>query len=190
MTFREYTSLVQSDLYRYCANKAMGEFLKHLITHPGLKYLFVMRSVKYLKGKGIFGFPVYIIARLVLRHYGYKYGISIPYNTKTGKGLYIGHFGGIVVHYEAIIGDNCNINHEVTIGATYGGKYPGTPVIGNNVYMGPGSKIIGGITVGNNVAVGANCVVSKPIPNNAVVVGVPGEIISLDGAANYVINIA
>lgn len=120
--------------------------------------------------------------------YGYKYGISIPYNTKIGSGFYIGHYGGIVVSHEAQIGKNCNISHGVTVGTSYGGKYPGTPVIQDGVYIGPGAKVIGGITIGNNVAIGANCVVTKPISDNSVVVGVPGRVISEKGAGEYVVN--
>lgn len=93
-----------------------------------------------------------------------------------------------MVNHEAKIGNNCNINHGVTIGTTYGGQYPGTPIIHNNVYIGPGAKIIGGITIGSNVAIGANCVVTKPISDNGVVVGVPGKIISYKGASDYVVN--
>lgn len=132
--------------------------------------------------------PMYVLFRILLNHYQYKYGISIPYNTEIGPGLYIGHFGGIIVNAEAKIGRNCNINHEVTVGAAYGGKHPGTPVIMNNVYLGPGSKIIGGITLGSHVAVGANCVVTKPVPDYGVVVGIPGEVVSNKGSGEYVVN--
>jgi len=76
----------------------------------------------------------------------------------------------------------------VSIGAAYGGNYPGVPKIGDNVYIAPGAKLIGGITIGNNVAIGANSVVTKSIPDNAVVVGIPGEVISYKGSENYVIN--
>ena len=147
-----------------------------------------MRTAKFLKEKGWRSrFPCAFV-RLVLRHLEYKYGISIPYNTDIGLGLYIGHFGGKVVSYEARIGRNCNINHRVTIGATYGGKFPGVPSIFDNVFLGPGSKIIGGITVGNNAAVGANCVVMEPVPDDGVVVGIQGEVISYKGSGNYVVN--
>ena len=89
---------------------------------------------------------------------------------------------------DARIGRNCNINHGVTIGTTYGGKFPGTPVIGDNVYLGPGSKVIGGITIGNNVAIGANAVVTAPVPDNAVAVGVPARVVSDKGSVDYIVN--
>ena len=125
----------------------------------------------------------------MLRRWGYRMGISIPYDTEIGAGLYIGHHGAIVVNHEAKIGRAVNINHDVTIGVAFGGKYPGAPVIGDRVYIGPGARVIGGITVGNDAAIGANCVVTRPVPENAVVAGVPGEVISTKGSAAYVINL-
>jgi serine O-acetyltransferase len=65
----------------------------------------------------------------------------------------------------------------------------GYPILGDNVYIGPGAKIIGGIKIGNNVAIGANCVVTKNIPDNSVVVGIPGRVISQDGVTGYIDNI-
>jgi len=188
MRWHEYNYYVQSDLYRYCGRKDGASFLKCFISIPGFKYSFFMRSARYLKSCGLLLLPCYAICRLLLDHYQFKYGMSIPYNTEIGPGLYIGHFGGIIVNSEAKIGRNCNINHEVTIGAAYGGKYPGTPIVMDNVYLGPGSKIIGGITLGEHAAVGANCVVTKSVTDYGVVVGVPGEVVSNKGSGEYVVN--
>jgi serine O-acetyltransferase len=116
-------------------------------------------------------------------------GISIPYNTEIGAGLYIGHHGAIVVNHAAKIGRAVNINHDVTIGVAFGGRYPGAPVIGDRVYIGPGARVIGGITVGNDAAIGANCVVTKPVPESSVVAGIPGVVISSKGSSAYVINV-
>jgi serine O-acetyltransferase len=117
-----------------------------------------------------------------------KYGISIPYNTHIGPGLYIGHHGGIVINDKVVIGRDCNINHEVTIGVKYGGRNPGVPAIGDRVYLGPGSKVIGGICLGNDVAVGANSVVVDPVPDFSVVAGIPARVISSKGSSDYVVN--
>lgn len=79
----------------------------------------------------------------------------------------LGHgIKGIVIAGEAIIGENCYISHQVTIGRSHNG----VPQIGDNVYIGPGAKIFGGIKIGNNVRIGANCVVFQDIPDNATVV--------------------
>ena len=85
---------------------------------------------------------------------------------------------GVVIHSKSGIGECCTIGQQVTIGGG-NSKYPGLPKIGNNVYIAKGAIVFGGITVGNNVTIGANAVVNKPIPDNAVVAGVPAEIIRL-----------
>src|SRR5207247_3627019 len=107
----------------------------------------------------------------ILTHYYDNFGISLAHATSVGSGLYIGHSVGIVVNDFALIGKNCNLSQGVTIGQSNRGKRKGAPVIGDNVYIGPGAKIIGGIRVGNNVAIGSNCVVIDDIPDNAAVVG-------------------
>jgi serine O-acetyltransferase len=188
MNRKEYSFLITSDLFRYCGQIAVRSLLNCFFRIPGFRYSFFMRTARYLKSKNKLFLPLYALVRLFLNHYQFKYGISIPYNTEIGAGLYIGHFGGIIVNCEAKIGCNCNINHGVTIGSTYGGKHPGSPTIMNNVYLAPGSKILGGILVGNHVAVGANCVVTKPVPDYGVVVGIPGEVISSNGSKAYVVN--
>lgn len=96
---------------------------------------------------------------------------DIAYNLETGNNFkgrpILGHkLNGIVIASGAIIGENCYLSHQVTIGRSNGG----VPVIGNNVYIGPGAKIFGDIHIGNNVRIGANCVVFQNIPDNATVV--------------------
>lgn len=188
MRWQEYKYHVQSDLYRYCGKKDARSLLRSFLVIPGFKYSLFMRSAKYLKSCGPLFLPFYLLCRLLLNHYQFKYGISIPYNTEVGPGLYIGHFGGIIVNPEARIGRNCNISQGVTVGATYGGRYPGSPTIMHNVYLGPGSMIIGGIALASHVAVGANCVVTKPVPERGVVVGIPGDLVSDKGSGEYVVN--
>jgi serine O-acetyltransferase len=123
---------------------------------------------------------------MFLSHYRYKYGIHVPYSTRIGSGLYIGHFGGIIVDNQALIGRNCNLSQSVTIGQANRGRNKGHSIIGDNVYIGPGAKIVGAVRIGNNVAIGANCVVTHDIPENSVVVGIPGRVISTAGAVGYV----
>lgn len=93
-----------------------------------------------------------------------------------------------MVNDMAIIGRDCNINHEVTIGVKYGGRHPGVPVIGERVFLAPGCKVIGGILLGDDVSVGANSVVVESIPKSGVAVGIPAEVISLKGSSDYVVN--
>ena len=186
MKFKEYSFLLRSDLHRYAGNSTFFSLIYNIVFYPGFKYSLWMRTCAYLKSHLIFRNLFFPFAWLILQHYEYKYGISISYRTQIGSGLYIGHFGGIVVHPQAIIGKNCNLSHQITLGQANRGGRKGYPVIGDNVYIGPGAKVIGNVRVGNNVAIGANCVVTKDVPDNGVVGGVPGKIISLEGSAGYV----
>jgi serine O-acetyltransferase len=189
MRFMEYIFLVKSDLHRYAGKVTPIFFLSSMIRNPGFKYSFWMRTCLYLRGHFFFKYSLFFLGRVILQHYEYKYGISISYKTSIGSGLYIGHFGGIVVHPMSIIGKNCNISHGVTLGQANRGIRKGYPIIGDNTYIGPGAKIVGKVRIGNNVAIGANCVVTKNIPDSAVVVGIPGKIISFQGSDEYVNNV-
>lgn len=80
---------------------------------------------------------------------------------------------GIIVSHNAVIGKNCTIFHQVTIGEGKGGA----PVIGDNVLIGAGAKVIGGIRIGNNVKIGAGCVVAKDVPDGATVVCADAKVI-------------
>lgn len=104
---------------------------------------------------------------------------KIPYQAKIGRESTFGYGGmGVVIHSKSIIGENCTICQQVTIGGG-NSRFPGVPVIGNNVYIAKGSIVMGGITIGNNVTIGANAVVTKPVPDNAIVAGVPAKILRI-----------
>ena len=114
-------------------------------------------------------------------------GIDIPSQAVIGKGLYIGHFGGIILNAEAIIGENCNLSNDITIGIGGRGEKRGCPKIGNRVFIGPGARLFGSIQIGDDVAIGANSVVTKDLPDKAVAVGIPAKVISYEGSMDYVI---
>lgn len=110
------------------------------------------------------------------------YNCKVPYQASIGKGTKLGYGGiGVVIHKGAVIGENCMISQQVTIGGG-NNRYPGLPTIGNNVHISHGAIVFGGITVGNNVEVGANAVVNKPVPDNAIVAGVPAKILRIKDA--------
>ena len=102
-------------------------------------------------------------------------GINIPRTTKIGKGLRIHHYGCIIINSYSVIGDNCTIRHEVTIGNRNSDR--DCPIIGNNCNIGAGAKILGAIKIGSNVDIGANAVVITDVPDNCIAVGVPARII-------------
>ena len=186
MTYKEFKFLVYSDLYRLTGRATFVYLVNQLLFGEAFKYNFWMRTCSYTKSNRFLRYSVYQFAKFYLRQLNYKFGISIPHETKIGSGFYIGHFGCIVVSPYCEIGKNCNISHGVTLGQANRGKKQGYPILGNNVYIGPGAKIIGAVRIGNNVAIGANCVVTKDIPDNSVVVGIPGKVISQKGAKQYV----
>lgn len=105
-------------------------------------------------------------------------GIQIPLYAKIGKGLSIKHYSGIVINGYSTIGECCTIFQDVTIGRSFFGKSKGVPQLGDKVILFPGSKIIGGITIGDNVVIGANAIVMTDIPNNSVVAGAPAKVVS------------
>lgn len=175
-------TLIKQDLYRYTGG---GGLLKTYLTVVGFKYTCILRLIQNTKKTKLL-FPIACFLKLKLLLMQRHYGIQIPWNTKIGKGFYIGHYGTIVVNGGAVIGDNVNISQGVTIGQANRGKRKGVPTIGNEVYIGPGAKIIGKVTIGNNVAIGANAVVTEDVPDNACVAGVPAKIISMNGAGGYV----
>lgn len=100
--------------------------------------------------------------------------IELENNPNIGAGFVIIHGFGIVVNGSAVIGDNCTMLHNVTVGISH----TGTPIIGDNVYIGCGASIIGGVKVGNNVKIGAGAVVVHDVPDNCTAVGNPARIIT------------
>ena len=105
-----------------------------------------------------------------------KYNTYIPLNV-FGPGLSIAHFGSIVVNGNAKVGENCRIQDSVTIGATNGES--DAPVIGNNVFIGSGARIIGKVNIASDIAIGANAVVVKDFNKSGITIGgVPAKKIS------------
>ena len=105
------------------------------------------------------------------------WGGVLPYQADIGEGTLIGYQGiGVVIHKQAVIGKNCHISQNVTIGGG-GGPDGGLPVLGDNVMVGAGAVILGNCHIGENSSIGANAVVLSDIPANSVAVGVPAKVI-------------
>ena len=123
-----------------------------------------------------------------LRRMQLKYGFQISDKTKIGHGFYIGHFGTIIITHSAIIGNNCNVNHGVTIGNASRGRLKGSPTIGNFVWMGAYSIIVGNITIGDNVLIAPGAFVNFDVPSGSIVIGNPGKIVPKQDATHGYIN--
>ena len=149
--------------------------LKFFLFPSTYSYIYFLRLTEYnTNKKGLFFAFKRKIYNRFLKIHGLLLGLSIPINV-CDEGLYIPHRGSIVINGSARIGKNCCIQNNVNIGANGINKIP---KIGNNVYIGPGAVIFGGITIADNSWIGANAVVNKSIENaNSVVVGVPAKFI-------------
>lgn len=172
--------LIKSDLYRYhgrCSNLLL---LKSLLTVKGFKFSFWLRLAKhYDKTPVVRWFP-----KLLFMYYKRVLVSDINYRAEIGPGFSIYHVFGTTFSDNIKLGANNTILHGVSI-AGVRGKYPTT---GNNVYLGSYCCILGGVNIGNNVVIGANATVTKDIPDNAIVVGNPGKIISYKGSGETLIN--
>lgn len=136
-----------------------------------------LKTIKHRNHKIRFAF-YYIKYNL----YQYKYDVQIPQSTKIGKNFEIGHVGGIVVNPDTIIGDDVVIFNGVTLGAERRGNRAGSPIIGNNVYLGPNSAIVGHVHIGNDVLIAPNSFINFDVPDHSVVLGCPGKIFHKDNA--------
>jgi serine O-acetyltransferase len=187
----DFNNILKQDLHRYSIDKPLSlrVFLKcfYVQNIPGLKFTIIYRYCQYYRRKNRLFFYFFM---LWWRHLKVKYGFDISYRTNIGKGLYIGHFGGVVIHGDAVIGENCNLSQGVTIGVLVRGNKTGIPKIGDRVFIGPGATLLGGITIGNDVLIGANAIVTFDVPDNAVVASPLASIISYDkGSEGYISSI-
>jgi len=140
--------------------------------------LYRLSRALYLINIPILKYFIKIIAFLIFKFSELFLGISLSPGTEIGPGLCISHTGVIVIHYKVKAGKNLELGHLVTIGER-GSRYQGAPVIGDNVCIHTGAKVLGQIRIGNNVKIGANAVVIHDIPDNATAVGVPAKIVKV-----------
>ena len=116
-----------------------------------------------------------------------KYGFQIRPNTKIGPGLYIGHFGSIIINENAILGSNINLSPGVVVGQFNRGRKKGVPVLNDKIWVGSNAIIVGGITIGDNVLIASGAYVNFDVPQNSMVIGNPGVIKSnLTATQNYI----
>jgi len=145
-----------------------------------------MRLCGYARTGSLRRYLIYPPLKLLLLRYRYKYGIAIPEYTRIGPGLFINRFGNIMVNGDAVIGANCNITHGAMLGQLNRGPRAGSPILGDDVFLAAGCKVIGKIHLGDRCAVGANAVVTKDVPEDGVVGGIPARLISSNGSEGYI----
>ena len=151
--------------------------LSVILTYPGVKAVFFHRIANFFSIA-----KFHLVARIISQFSRFLTGIEIHPNAKIGKNLFIDHGMGVVIGETSDIGDNVTIYHM----ATLGGIAPSInsdnqrnvkrhPTLKENVVVGSGAQILGPVVVGKNAKIGANAVVTKDVPENAVMVGIPAK---------------
>ena len=151
--------------------------LSVILTYPGVKAVFMHRIANFF---AIAKFD--LVARIISQFSRFMTGIEIHPKAKIGKNLFIDHGMGVVIGETSDIGDNVTIYHM----ATLGGISPSInsdnqreikrhPTLQDNVVVGSGAQVLGPITIGKNAKIGANAVVTKDVPENGVMVGIPAK---------------
>ena len=190
LLFAELTAVIASDLYRYRGRANRSDLISAFIYEPGFRYMFYLRKAAYYRQRRILFLIPLIYNRLMLKHYRHYYGFQLYPSTRVGCGLYLGHFGTIIVNSNAVLGDNVNLAPGVVIGQANRGKRKGIPTIGNRVWIGSNAVLVGNIRVGDDALIGPGAYVNFDVPERAVVIGNPGSIVSYSGAEDYVCNLA
>lgn len=178
---------IKADLYRYSGESSSGKLLPALLI-PGFRFIYLFRKAAAYKKNTLCGF----FYRMLLSIHSHFYGFQIPPSTKIGKGLYIGHWGTIIVNGSSLIGDFCNLSPGITIGQTNRGNNKGVPTIGNKVWIGTNAVIVGNISIGDNVLIAPNSFVNISVPSNSLVLGNPASIVpkanATDGYIDFVLS--
>lgn len=169
----------KADLKRYMAQdaKAYNRKKPKFFGDETFKFVRTMRRLEYYTNtKGLFHKPLKLLYRYIYHKKSVKFHFIVPINT-CEEGLCLIHYGYLGISMDAHVGKNCKIHPGVLLAPTSGKK--GAPKIGNNVYIGPGAKIIGDITIADNVAIGASAVVTKSVTEPSITVaGIPAKKIS------------
>lgn len=160
-------------------NFTLGIFLYY----PGFQAVLAHRLFHYLWNLdlGILSCPLKIIIRFCAYLIRMITGIEIHPGAKLGKNFFIDHGAGVVIGETTIVGDNVTIYQGVTLGGVSVKKEKRHPTLGSNIIVGAGAKILGNISIGDYVQVGANSVVVRDVPSNSTVAGIPGRILKMNG---------
>jgi serine O-acetyltransferase len=185
-----FTDIVCRDLYRYYGRIDFLTFLRAYFRVKAFRFTFWLRAAAHFHSRhGVPARIAYVVCRLLLDHYSLIYGYQIHDKTQIGPGLYLAHFGSVVINPAATIGRNVNVAVGVTIGQTNRGLRAGVPTLGDRVWVGTNAIVVGRITIGDGALIGPGAYVNFDVPSNAVVIGNPGRIVSEAGTAGYIDNI-
>ena len=181
---------LRADVYRYRASTTFRAFLSAWWYEPGFRFTWYLRKVAYYgKHKRSPLLFAYLYNRVLLNHYRFRYGFEISPRTDIGPGLFLGHFGGVVISPSAVLGCNVNMNQGCSIGATSRGKKKGAPMLEDRVWVGAGSIIVGSVRVGTDSLIAPGAYVNFDVQPSSLILGNPGKCVSSKGSAGYVNNL-
>ena len=156
----------------FARDPAARNVFEVLTCYSGVQAVLFYRLTHFL-----WRYRLYWLARFISTFARWVTGIEIHPGAVIGRRFFIDHGMGVVIGETAIIGDDCMLYHGVTLGGTTWDKVKRHPTLKNGVVIGAGAKILGPITLGENVRVGSNSVVVRSIDDNETVVGIPGRIV-------------
>ena len=151
---------------------ASRSYLEIVTCYPGVHAVFFHKISNFF-----WKLKLKLLGRIISNISRFLTGIEIHPAVKIGKNFFIDHGMGIVIGETTVIGDNVSIYQGVTLGGTKWEKRKRHPSISDNVVIGAGAKVLGPITVGKNSKIGANSVVTRNVPSNTVVVGIPARVV-------------
>jgi serine O-acetyltransferase len=153
---------------------AAKSVIEIVLCYPGFHAALFHRPAHRLYRAGV---P--IVPRAISQWSRFLTGIEIHPGATIGRRFFIDHGAGVVIGETTVIGDDVLLYQGVTLGGTGNEKGKRHPTIGNNVVIGAGAKVLGGIRIGDNVKIGAGSVVVRPVPDHSTVVGIPGRVVSV-----------
>tara|TARA_B100000686_G_scaffold305344_1_gene343718 strand:+ start:1064 stop:1603 length:540 start_codon:yes stop_codon:yes gene_type:complete len=169
MFFKELKEFL--DTYKK-KDPASRSYLEIVVCYPGAHAVFFHKISNFF-----WKLKLKLLGRIISNISRFLTGIEIHPAVKIGKNFFIDHGMGIVIGETTVIGDNVSIYQGVTLGGTKWEKRKRHPSISDNVVIGAGAKVLGPITVGKNSKIGANSVVTRNVPSNTVVVGIPARVV-------------
>lgn len=173
---------IKSDLYRVKGCVSVSAFIGSFLLNRNFRAIFSMRLSQYLSQEwwGVFLLP---LAKIFHRVNCSLAAIDLPWNLQVGSGFCINHGWGLVINPRVQIGSNVTVFHGVTLGQAdkidrNGKRETFYPVINDNVWIGPHAIVVGNVKVGQGARVLGGSVVTKDVPDSAMVAGVPAKIIA------------
>ena len=168
--------LLREDIHTILSKDPAARSVLEVLTYAGFWALFHHRLAHALHRRGL-----RLLARMVSQWSRFLTNIEIHPGATIGRRFFIDHGAGVVIGETAIVGDDVLMYHQVTLGGTSLERAKRHPTVGSNVLLGMGAKVLGNITVGDGARIGANAVVTRDVPPNSSVIGVPGRILIQDG---------